>query len=205
MVEIEKITGGGYIKRRALKNIKDIIIIYLRRYFYNEENYEHDIPPQLSEDHYTDIRIYDTEPEDLRGFPLIIVNGSNGQMITSGLGDMALEIRDERDGNLLGYKYGGMYNFNLTLEIATRSTLDREVLTDITTKALRFDLRRKIEREGVLVKDMSYNGESTVAYDSNNIYVSTISMNVFSEWYEDVPLTDNTDDVRVNVEVEEEN
>jgi hypothetical protein len=157
-------------------------------YFNNKDNYVSTLPPNFNEDHYSNIAIFDTEPNELREFPLIIISGSNGNMITSGLGDMATEVYDPVTKDLIAYKYGGMYEFNITIEIGTKSTLDREILTDIVTRILRFTMRRNMESDGVLIKSMNYGGESAIPYDTSHIYVSTISLSTWSEWYEDIKL-----------------
>lgn len=182
---------------QALKKTKDVIGNYLNMYLSNAENYSHLIPPQLDKDHYLQAQVYVTEPEELRQFPTIILSGSGGNMITSGLGDMALEIYDQRTGELMAYRYGGIYEFNITVEIGARSTLDREVCTDIITKALRFDLKRKIEAAGVIINNMHYGSESVLQYNSDHIYVATINFTTWSEWYEDIELLP-LDGVKIN-------
>lgn len=144
------------------------------------------------------IKIWDTEPESLREFPLILIVGGSGDIITSGLGDMAEEIHDLFTGELIAYKYGGMYNFSLTIEIGTRTTLEREFLSDLVTKALRFYLRRKMEEQGVLIQNVRYGGESATQYDSNHIYIATINIATWSEWYENVDLLPMKDQPKLN-------
>lgn len=173
---------------KAIKHTKEVIINFLQMYINNVQNYEHLLPPQIPEDHFLQTIVYDTEPEQLRTFPIIIVTNGSGGLVTSGLGDMAHELYDSRNGELLGYRYGGIYNFQLTIEIGCRSTPDREFLTDLITRTLRFNARRKMEAEGVLVTDVRYGGESVVNYDSNHIYVSTINISTWSEWYDDITL-----------------
>jgi hypothetical protein len=158
-------------------------------YFANRENYIHRLPENLDDSVFDQLKeqVWDTEPEDLRNLPLVVISGSSGNMITSGLGDFSTELYTD-DGELYGYRYGGIYEFSLTVEVATRSTLEREVLTDLVSSALRFSVRRKMEAEGILVKDMRYGGESTLNYTSDHIYISTINLATWSEWYEDVEL-----------------
>jgi hypothetical protein len=119
-------------------------------------------------------------------------------MVTSGLGDMAQEVMNPVTGEIMAYRYGGMYSFNLTIEVGTRGTLEREFLTDLVTKVLRFDLRRKMELQGVLIQNARYGGESVVNYDSNHIYVATINITTWSEWYEDVDLLPMDDQLNIN-------
>lgn len=194
-----------FIEIKALKRTKDLLIYFLRVYFENKKNYECLIPSQVNADYYQQTRIFDTEPEDLRGFPVIIISGSNGTMITSALGDMAQEVYDPHTGELIAYKYGGIYDFNITIEIGCINTIDREIISDLVAKALRYYLRRKIEASGVIIKTMQYGGETTVQYDSKKIYVSTINLSTWSEWYDDIKLLpiDNVDieigNVNVNI------
>ena len=181
---------------RALKKTKEEIISYLQMYLSNIDNYRHLIPSELSEEHFEVIRVYDTEPEELRVLPVIILNSGSGDMVTAGIGDMAQELYSD-DGELVGYRYGGIYEFNLVLEVGTKTTFSREFLTDLITKALRFQLRRKLEREGILIKNMRFAGESKIQYGSDSIFVSTINFSTWSEWYEDIELLP-IEDVNIN-------
>lgn len=176
------------MSQKAIKHTKEVIIKFLRMYLKNTKNYEHLLPPQIDTTHYIQTAVYDTEPDQLRSFPIVVITNGSGGLITGGLGDMAHELYDPRNQELVGYRYGGMYNFQLLIEIGCRSTPDREFLTDLITKALRFTLKRKMEAEGVLVTDVRYGGESVVNYDSNHIYVSTINVSTWSEWYDDITL-----------------
>ncbi|MFW6015078.1 MAG: hypothetical protein ACOCRK_01420 [bacterium] len=179
------------IQWRALKSTKDIIISHLKMYLNNEDNYKHVVPSQLDVEDIKSADVFDVEPEELRQFPMVIITGGNGNMVTSGLGDMAHEKYDPSTLELIAYRYGGIYQFNLTIDIVTKSTLMREFMSDLITKALRFDIRRQMESKGVLVTSMNYNGETSGTYDSNHIYLTSISLSTWSEWYEDRELLPN--------------
>lgn len=170
------------MNQAALKHTKDVLIKYLKLFLRNYDNYKKVCPKD-----YSHAEIYDKEPNVLRQFPTVILSSASGQMITSGLSDIAMELRD-MDGDFSGYRYGGMYEFNIVMEIGTRSTLDRELFTDLVTMALRFHLRRYMEQKGVLVKDMRYGSETEVPYDTDKIYVSSIQLTTWSEWYQDFEL-----------------
>jgi hypothetical protein len=143
------------------------------------------------------VPIYAAEPQELIEFPIVILSGGGGDMITGGIGDIAEEIYDPRTNELKAYRYAGMYDFSLTLEIGAKSTLEREVLTDLITIALKFILRRKVQEQGIVIKNVRYGGDSTTQYDSNHIYVSTINLSTWSEWYEDYELP--AEDVEINI------
>ena len=81
-----------------------------------------------------------------------------------------------------------MYELTITLEIATRSTFDREFLADMIAMALRVQLRRKLESVGILIKDVKFTGESSLQLNSDKIYVSNLTLSIWSEWYDNVEL-----------------
>jgi len=185
------------MRQSALKHTKDVLIKYLKAYLRNYDNYKHLCPKDYSQS-----EIFDKEPNELRVFPSVIVTGSNGQFITSGLSDVAYEIYHPDTNEVIAYRYGGMYEFNVSIDIGTRSTLDREMFTDLVTMAFRFHLRRYMEKNGVLVKDMRYGGESEVPYDSDKIYVSSVQFTTWSEWYQDVELLP-MDGINIDFEMKE--
>ena len=185
----------------ALTKIKTAIIYNLRQFFSNERNYINLLPKEIQPGTFLNMNIYDTNPEDLMTLPLIVISGSSGRMVTGGIsGDFVSELYDD-NGDLEGYLYGGMYEFNIEVEVGTRSTLEREVLMDITASALRFSIRRNIERQGILIKEMSYGGENKIQYTSDFIYTSTLNLQTFSEWYDHYRLLpiDNAD---INVQLQ---
>ena len=168
----------------AVKRIKDAIITGLRAFFNNPDNYAHLLPRQLSRDVFTDMIIFDSFAEQLTKFPMIVVSNSSGRMIAGGISnDFASEVYN-KDGTVEGYLYGGMYEFNIEVEVGTKTTLEREVLMDITASALRWSLRRRMEYYGVIVREVTYGGENKIQYDSDFIYTSMINVQTYSEWTE---------------------
>lgn len=171
------------MRANAIKHTKDVLIKYLRGYLGNYDNYK-----LLCEKDFTDTLIYDKDPNDLRALPAVVITGGTGQLITGGLSDFAQEVHDPGTNELLFYRYGGMYEFNLTIDIGTKNTKERELLTDLLSLAYRVHLRRFMEKEGVIIKDMRYGGETEEMSDSDKIYVSTIQLTTWSEWYQDIDL-----------------
>lgn len=195
------------LMENAVKHTKDVFITFLRLYFNNPKNYKNKLPTQISDEHFLEASFYDSEPEQLRKWPTVIISASTGNMITSGLGDMCSEIRDPRTGSIIAYRYQGIYEFAITIDIGCRNPLDREVFTDLIAKALRFGLRRFIQNQGVIIKDVSYGGESTIDYNSDKVYVSQLRINTWSTWIEDVDLLDPNEfnvNVDMNLKVEDE-
>jgi hypothetical protein len=178
------------LMENAIKHTKDVFITFLRLYFNNPKNYKNKLPRQISDNHFTEAVFYDSEPEELRKFPTVILSATSGNMITSGLGDMCSEVTDPRTGSIIAYRYQGFYEFTVTIDIGCKNPLDREVFTDLITKALRFSLRRYIQNQGIIIKDASYAGETTIDYNSDKIYISQVRFNTWSTWIEDVDLLD---------------
>lgn len=178
------------IMENAVKHTKDVFIQCLRTYFNNPKNYKKRLPTQISDNHFTEAQFFDAEPEVLRAFPTVIITAMSGNMVTLGLGDMCSEITDPRTGTVIAYRYQGAYEFSINIDIGCKNPLDREVFTDCIATALRFDLRRYIQRQGVVIKEVSYGGESTYDYNSDKIYVSQLRISTWSVWSEDVELLD---------------
>lgn len=186
----------------GLKHTKDVILTCLRQFFNNPNNYSNLLPEQMPENIFTAMNIYDTHPQSLRTFPMIVVAQSNGRYASHALSnDFASEVYAD-DGEVIGYMYAGFYDFSFEVEIGTKATLEREVLMDITSSALRWNLRRRMEYHGVIVKDVSYGGENKIQYDSDFIYTSLINMQTYSEWHEYynlLPVTEiNVDQKMIN-------
>lgn len=181
------------MRANAIKHTKDVLIKYLRGYLSNPNNYSYFCEGR----DFSETLIYDKDPNDLRKLPAVVITGGTGQLITGGLSDFAEEVRDPITGELTSHRFAGMYEFNLQIDIGTKTTKERELLSDLVTLAYRVHLRRFIESEGVIVKDMRYGGEAEEMSDSDKIYVSTIQITTWSEWIQDVELI-TLEDLNIN-------
>ena len=178
------------IIEHAERHTKDVIIAFLRLYFKNPKNYRHKLPKQIPEALFAGAEFYDTEPEELRKFPTVIVTTFSGTMVTAGLSDFCQEIQDPRTGQIIAWRYQGFYEFGVQIDLGCKSTLEREVFADLIAKALRFSLRRFIQNQGIIIKNVSYSGESSIDYNSDKVYIASIRIDTWSSWIEDVELLD---------------
>ena len=64
------------------------------------------------------------------------------------------------------------------------------------------NLRRKLESIGILIKDARTNGESSVAINANKVYITTLTLSIWAEWYNVVELAP-IEDVNVNLNIRE--
>ena len=178
------------IKEDAIRHAKDVLVTFLRLYFNNPRHYRAKLPKQISDELFSKTIITAAEPEHLREMPMIVITNTAGNMVTAGLGDMGMEVRDVRTGAVTHYRYEGFYELSFNIDVGCRTPLEREVLADLTAKAIRFDLRRFMQNNGLLVKDLSYAGETVVDYNSDKIYASQLRVNTWSTWVEDRALLD---------------
>ncbi len=168
------------LQQNAITKTKDYIILMLRDFYSNKDNY-----CNISNLNLADLEIMDKEPLELRHFPSVLITAINGNYITSGLGDISQEIYDD-DGVCIGYRYSGMLELPITIEVASRTTAERDRMIDLLGITLRVLIRRQLEHEGILIKDMKYGGESEILYDSDKVYIASLQFTTWSEWYQDV-------------------
>jgi len=193
------------ISRVALKKSKDILILTLRQFISNEENYRDFINDESDKsqteliEEFKSMNIYDSTPEALLSYPYVIISGGSGQMSSAGLGgDFATELYDSVNGELIGYRHGGYYDgLSLNVEVGALKKAEQEILNDLISTALRLNLRRKLESQGVLVKSIQNNGETSIQYDSRLLYTSTLQLSIFTEWYEDIMLLPG-EEIKIN-------
>lgn len=178
------------VMEHANAHVKRVLATFLRLYFRNPEHYRRKLPRQIPDERFAETAIYVSEPEELRSWPAMIITGSSGAMVTAGLADFCHEIRDFRTGAIAALRYQGFYELAVNVDLGCRSPLEREVLTDLTAKALRFDLRRFIQNNGVLIKNVTYGGETTAEYTTNKVYAAQLKVDTWSTWVEDRSLLD---------------
>lgn len=189
------------MNNKALLYTKTIIVQFLRGYIYNSENYAHLLTDKITIEDIKKIQVYDSTPDVLTNFPMVVISGSNGDINNFGLADFKQEQYNEF-GDIMGYLYGGNYNFNLTMELATLSSYSNEFISDFLVNALRIYLYRKLEAKGILITSVKYNGDSTVTDKNNIIYISNIGLTVWNQWSEYIDLLDVKN---VNVEIKGDN
>lgn len=192
------------LREDAIRHAKNVFVTFLRLYFENPRHYRNKLPRQISDELFKTTVFTAAEPEELRSLPMVIITAASGNIVTAGLGDMGTEIRDVRTGAVVAYRYEGFYELSFNIDVGCRTPLEREVLADLVAKAIRFDLRRFMQNNGILVKDLSYAGESVVDYNSDKIYTSQLRVNTWSSWVEDRQLLD-PDEFDVHITMREVN
>lgn len=177
------------MRQKALLYTKTTLVQFLRGYIHNSENYEHLLTDKITVDDIKKIKVYDTTPDVLVDYPIVVISGGSGDIQSLGLADFKQEQYNQF-GDVIGYLYGGTYNFNLTMEVATLSSYQHEFISDFLVEALRIYLYRKLEAKGIVILDMKYNSESTLNEANNVIFISNISLTIWSQWNQFVDLLD---------------
>ena len=186
------------MNNKALLYTKTTIVNFLRGYIYNEDNYKHLLPDNISIEDIKNIKIYDGTPDVLTNFPMVVISGSNGDIQSLGLADFKQE-QYNKFGDVIGWLYGGTYNFNITLELATLSSFMNEFLSDFLVNALRIYLYRKLEKKRIIITSVKYNGDSTVNDKNNIIFISNIGFSTWNQWEEYVDLL-NVKNIKVEID-----
>ena len=168
------------LENKAISEAKDTLIKYIRGYFQNIENYNN-----ITNSDFTNVMVYDKQPQELRSFPSILITAASGTFINAGLGDVAEELFDD-DNVCIGCRYSGILEFPITIETATRTTRERDVVSDLLNFMLRVYARRQLEAEGILIKDARYSGESEITYENEKVYISTLNCTIWLQWFRDV-------------------
>jgi hypothetical protein len=193
-----------YINNSALTYTKTTIIRMLRGYIYNSENYAHLLDDtKITVEDIKKCKVYDGYANILTEFPMCVVTGTNGTMNMIGLGDFKQEQTNEF-GDIIGYLYGGTYNFNINLEIAALTSYQADFLSDFFVNALRMYLYRKLEAEGILIiNQVNYGGQQVINEKNNQIFIPTISFPVWTQWNQYIDLLD-LKNINLEIDTKEE-
>ncbi len=171
------------MRENALEHTKETMVAFLRAFLTNYDNYK-----TVCATDFSGTAVFVESPYELRSWPMIVLSGGTGPMVTTGLSDLATEIYNEDHSSVIGYRYAGIYQFNIQVDLACRTTVDRDRLIDLVTLAYRLLLRRYLEVRGVLVTGMSYGAQTDTLYNTDKIYLATLTASTWSQWYNDVPF-----------------
>ena len=186
------------MQKKALFYTRTTLVKYLRGYIHNESNYQHLLNDKITVEDIKKIKVYDTTPDVLIDYPIVVISGSNGDVQQLGLGDFKQEQYNQF-GDIIGYLYGGTYTFNITIELSTLSSYQNEFISDFIINALRIYLYRKLEAAGILIMSAKYNSDSTVMDKNNVIYISNMGITVWNQWNEYIDLLD-IKNVKIDIE-----
>jgi hypothetical protein len=214
----EALPRGYYLVRHELvKRTKDVIISILRAIFSEEEVYtyvgdENGFPvlpvDGVEHEDATQIVISDHYKYEVKLLPAIIVTSGNinnhevsfNQNAHANLYELDIDPVDGYDDvtgeaidtvhrRPLRQVYSGAWDQTMNVTIATEDTLSREELTDMISILFMNILRDELWSDwGIFVKGLSVGAETEEEYANDHVYLSTIALDIFSEWRREIPI-----------------
>jgi hypothetical protein len=210
----------SFIKQTAVSQGKNLLIDALREHFRDDTFYRYgtdafgfpltpdltDLPPDIGEQRTTRIWIGDIYRMDKRYLPSITVRQSGGSYYAVSF-NQNQTTKYRVDLVLDGYGgrslikvpthtvFTGGWNQSFQIMIAAESTPDREDLADIVSSFLIGVTRIPTQDAGLFIKSVSFGGESEEDWANEKIYIQTITVETFSEWRREVPISGIVDTI----------
>ena len=138
------------------------------------------------------IRISDLE-QPVKKLPYIGVGHTSSNQYHIGLNQLQERLYDD-NGKLIGELWAGGWEGTFQIQIAAESTIEREELADLSSMYLIYIKREQLRENGVLIRNMSIGGESEEPYGSDYIYLTTLTLDIWTEWWEQI-LFENIDEI----------
>jgi len=101
----------------------------------------------------------------------------------------AVIIRNNREQ--VAQAFGGKWDLSLSINVYARDPLQREELADVTLSVLWEGLKPRLDREGIVVKDISHGGESEEVYNETEgsmYFMSSLTLSLETDWELHKPL-----------------
>lgn len=101
----------------------------------------------------------------------------------------AIIIRNTREQ--VSQAFGGKWDLSLSLNIYARDPTQREELTDVTVSVLWEGLKPRLDREGIVIKNVSHGGEAEELYaevSGDYYYTSALTLDLETDWELHKPL-----------------
>jgi|2_EtaG_2_1085320.scaffolds.fasta_scaffold03295_2 hypothetical protein len=208
-----------FVQQVAVAQGKNLLIDTLREYFRQDTIYTYrtnaygfpltpnvtDLPPDIQEERTTRIHIGDIFRMDKRYWPSITVRHSSARYkpISFNQNDQTTKYRVDLVMDGYGNEsyvrvpthkiMAGAWEQSFDVKISTESIPDREELADIVASFLINVAREKLYRGGLFIKGVSYGAESEEKYGNENIYMQSITVETYSEWRRQIPVTSLTE------------
>jgi hypothetical protein len=202
-----------FIQQTAVSQGKRLIIDALREHFRNDTFYRYgtdafgfpltpdltDLPPDIGEVRTTRIFIGDIFRYDGRYLPAITVRQTGGRYYAisfnqNGTYRYRADLIIDGYGNRSLVKvpthkvYAGAWEQTFNVQIAAESIPDREELSDIVSSFLISTARIPVQDAGLLMKNVSFGGESEEDWANDKVYIQSINVETFSEWRREMPI-----------------
>lgn len=118
-----------------------------------------------------------------RKFPYIVVTDvSNDNFFkTSFDRNYQTEVYDN-EGELKGTRYGGAMHPSFRLEFGALNIYDLELIIDKVESFFEFAGVQKLHDAGIVIENISDSGINTETYGKDNVYILSMTFNIYTEW-----------------------
>ncbi len=168
-----------YTVPQMFEKVRNGMTIFLRKLFaskYVEDGYKYD-----TDELKTKIRIYNTFPNKIEGYPLLVVTITNTDFSVQYLQDEVFEEYSESPC------YFGKVEFNININIFTRTIKDRDRLVDILLFFIR--LLGKNYFRGLDIeynRNLSITGEDIEIVNGLPLYKTSLTIPCYTEYYVEI-------------------
>lgn len=205
---------SNFVRQTSVLHSKNLIIDALREYFKQDIFYKYrsdpfgfpltpdltDVAPDMESTETTRIYIGDIFRYENRFWPAIVVKYSSGDTFHISFNQ---EYTTKYRTDLVIDGYGkksfvqvpshtiiaGAWKQNFTITIATESVPDREELADIVSSFFIAKIRQELYESGLFIEKVSIGGEREADWGNEKIYMQDITLNTFSEWRREIPIS----------------
>ncbi len=173
---------------------KDIIVEVLRLGFATNQYYPFITHVTDTQERFpTEVEIYKEFPQKKIYVPSLVVSFTDGDGLIRTLGEEVLEegfsdfsINGITRNVLVSTLYGGEFSLSLDVDIRALETTTRDEIADWATMYLRWMFKDKILERGIEIKDIRLKGETTETIGTNLVYVTGMTIDIYSEWEHEV-------------------
>lgn len=171
----------------GIDKVKETIVRQLNDFLKKPRLYK-----DITQQPFDNTQVHTEFPYRTKHLPLIAVSDSSSTSVFVDIrsSNFAHEISDEETGELFAYRYAGASQLSLSVDIATLSVPQRQKLTDLVMMWFQILARDTLNREGIQVTGLRMNNTSEVAQDQdpNFVYVATLGVELWVDWYIDIPV-----------------
>lgn len=86
--------------------------------------------------------------------------------------------------------YAGAWDQSFDVTIYSESHSELEEITEIVLATLQITSWNELRENGLFIKKTSFSGENAQPYANDYVYIKTITIQTWSEWRVEIPLTD---------------
>ena len=136
-------------------------------------------------------------PYEVTKLPMLVITTSTGDALMRVMQDELWEEDHKKvvennityDG-ISGYRYGGGFNQNVSIDVVTEDTITREKILDWVIMYLRWLYITKLREYGLELKNITIKGETQKQVGADYVYFDGLNLEFYTEWTEELVLAE---------------